>query len=122
MNTPLKVAMTAVIGLSAWAFVSMFLMGARPFSEVRAFEVECGSSATQVRISGVTGFDMIECQNPTNNVVYFGGSSVGTRGGFPVCSDTRSCANASIKMDANLSLYCVRGALADVSIRCISGR
>ena len=96
MSTKIKFIITAAIGSMAWAFVSLVLIGAKPYSEVKAFEVVCSTTPTRIMVAGVTGYD-------------------------EVCADTRQCASAQIDLDANLSLYCVV-ALGSARIRCITGR
>tara|TARA_R110000824_G_scaffold28637_2_gene96014 strand:- start:921 stop:1286 length:366 start_codon:yes stop_codon:yes gene_type:complete len=121
MSTKIKFIITAAIGSMAWAFVSLVLIGAKPYSEVKAFEVVCSTTPTRIMVAGVTGYDEVKCQNPSATALYFGGSEVETGTGFPVCADTRQCASAQIDLDANLSLYCVV-ALGSARIRCITGR
>ena len=121
MSTSLKILFTSIAGLSAWAFVSLVLLGATPYSEVKSFEVVCTTTPTRLMVAGVTGYDEVKCQNPSATALYFGGSEVETGSGFPVCTDTRQCSSAQIDLDANLSLYCVTG-LGNLRIRCITGR
>ena len=121
MNVKVGVMITVVSGMFGWAIVSSLIMGATPFSDVIAFEARCGTEATQIRALAQGRQEWVKGQNPSATVVYFGGSEVDTRGAYPVCNDTRSCADASLAIRANLTLYC-RAALGTVNIRCITGR
>ena len=121
MNAKIGAVLAIVAGLVGWAIASSALMGAQPYSTVTAFEARCGTDPTQVRALAQGRQDWVKCQNPSATVVYFGGSSVDTRGAYPVCNDTRACADASLELAANLTLYC-RAATGTVNIRCITGR
>lgn len=122
MNKKVAFIITAVCGSVAWAIVSLALLGANPWTEVQAFEVRCSTSATAIRQAARhTGFDFVKCQNISSTPVFFGGSSLDTRGAFPVCNDSSACASPMFEIDAGMSLYC-KVNLGQVSVKCITGR
>lgn len=88
----------------------MALAGARALREVGSARVLCpsydGGAASRALVTcGAGGFQTVACVNASNTAIHFGGSTVDTTNGYPVC--TGCSAGATISMDTSQGqLYC----------------
>lgn len=108
------VIVAAIVAAAATALAFKTLTG------VTQMAVGCGTTATAITTGD--GYNSILCSNINSTEVYFGGSTVATTTGVPICDDTDLCAGSSISIDTNQGqLYC-RTASGTVEIRCIVGK
>lgn len=99
-------AFSALVVLS-YAFPAQALSD--PFSQVRVFQVSCGTTATLIRPSDAPRSKRaLRVWNNSTTPIYLGGSDVtgGLTKGWPVCTDTSACEQASFPLDASGDVYC----------------
>jgi hypothetical protein len=100
--------------------IAAVVLAFKPLTSVRSVAITCADTATA--IASADGFNSVMCGNTSATVVYFGGSTVSTANGFPVCSDVATCTTSTISIDTHQGeLYC-RVASGTQAIRCILGK
>jgi hypothetical protein len=95
---------------------------ANPVSEVRAEILSVGTTAERVteEIGFTTGWKSCMLWNNSATVLYVGGPDVDSTDGFPICTDTASCPDSKIVIDA--SAYYVVAASGTLTPNIICGR
>lgn len=92
-----------------------------PLAYVRTFTFSCTTSAARIVPStSVRTQKAMRVWNNSTTPIYLGGSDVDTSTkGWPICTDTANCEQASFPIDSQAVVYCVAG--STVSLKVITG-
>jgi len=116
-------AMLAVLAVGGLAFKTLHhVKSERVLCPV--IDVDGGVVAQELATGG--SYNSIACTNTGSEPVYFGGSSVTTSSGFPVCTDSSNCAGSAWSLDTQRGqVYCTTATATHdggTPIRCIYGK
>lgn len=83
-----------------------------PLGSVRVFQFTCTTSAQVIKpSSNPKGAKSLRLWNNSATPVYLGGADVtnGLTNGWPICTNTAACEQASFPIDSNPVVYCRAG-------------
>lgn len=90
-----------------------------PLSLVRVFQFSCTTTAAQIKPTDVPrNAKAMRIWNNSTTPVYLGGSDVtnGLTKGWPICTDTAACEQASFPIDVVANVYCRAGSSTTVQV------
>lgn len=107
-----------VVGLVAYAAYAGKGNLAQTSSKLTAFEVSCGTSATDILPAmGMNSYTEVRCAALGSTAVMIGGADVSVAQGYPICTDT-ACADAALTVSVGLA-HCVVAAGTE-TLNCIA--
>lgn len=114
LSTLAFMAIAAIIGFAAIPAHAL----SDPLGRLRVYTFACGTSAAQVLPTGAPrSAKAMRLWNNSTTPVFLGGADVNTSTlGWPICTDTAVCEQASFPIDSNPVVYCVTGSTVNIKV------
>lgn len=107
------------VGLVAYAAYAGKGNLAQTSSKLTAFEVSCGTSATDILpAAGMNSYTEVRCAALGSTAVMIGGADVSVAQGYPVCTDSSTCPENALSVSVGLA-HCIVAAGTE-TLNCIA--